>query len=266
MARRRGAHDSGPEYAASLSGVVVAYPGRPDLGPLDLVVHPGEILAVVGPSGAGKSTVLRLLAGLQEGPTTGAVARTPGSVVSFVFQSATLLPWADALANVALPLQLAAAPRGEADARAVEALTAVGLGDRLTARPRQLSGGMAMRVALARALVTAPDLLLLDEPFAALDSITRRRLIEDLHRLWAARSPRPAVVFVTHDVEEAVYLAHRAVVLDAASGKVTASLDMPGPMPRPGGWRTAADYRAAVEALALGLAAAMPEPHAGAAS
>jgi NitT/TauT family transport system ATP-binding protein len=176
----------------------------------------------------------------------------------FVFQSATLMPWADALTNVALPLELAGMARTEARARAAGALTAVGLGDRLDARLRQLSGGMAMRVALARALVTAPDLLLLDEPFAALDSVTRRRLIEDLHRLWADRAPRPAIVFVTHDVEEAVYLAGRAVVLDGATGRVAATLASPGSLPRPDGWRAAAGYRSAVEALAQALAAAMP--------
>ena len=114
-----------------------------------------------------------------------------------------------------------------------------------------------MRVALARALVTEPDLLLLDEPFAALDSVTRRRLIEDLHRLWAARTPRPAIVFVTHDVEEAVYLADRAVVLDGGNGRVAASLDSPGTLPRPEGWRAAAEYRSAVEGLAQALEGAM---------
>jgi NitT/TauT family transport system ATP-binding protein len=117
---------------------------------------------------------------------------------------------------------------------------------------------MAMRVALARALVTEPDLLLLDEPFAALDSVTRRRLIEDLHRLWAARAPRPAIVFVTHDVEEAAYLADRVVVLDAATGRVAATRVSPGSLPRPSGWRADAGYRAAVEALAADLAGAMP--------
>jgi NitT/TauT family transport system ATP-binding protein len=258
VGKRRDAHNSGPEFAAYLSGVVVAYPGRPPLGPLDLIVHPGEILALVGPSGAGKSTILRLLAGLEEAQASGAVARTPGGTVSFVFQAATLMPWADALANVALPLELAGLARPEARARAAETLTAVGLGDRLDARPRQLSGGMAMRVALARALVTEPDLLLLDEPFAALDSVTRRRLIEDLHRLWTSRAPRPAIVFVTHDVEEAVYLAGRTLVLDGATGRAAAELASPGSLPRPAGWRADAGYRAAVEALAAALARAMP--------
>lgn len=242
--------------AATLDGVVVGYPGRPSLGPVSLTVTPGEIVAVVGASGAGKSTLLRLLAGLER-PTEGIVERKVGRT-GFVFQSATLMPWADALANVALPLELEGIARPEARARAAGALTAVGLGNRLDARPRQLSGGMAMRVALARALVTAPDLLLLDEPFAALDSVTRRRLIEDLHRLWDAGSPRPAIVFVTHDVEEAVYLAGRAVVLDAATGRVAATLVSPGSLPRPPGWRTDAAYRLAVEALAAALATAMP--------
>jgi NitT/TauT family transport system ATP-binding protein len=245
--------------AASLSGVVVRYPGRPPIGPVDLVVAPGQILALVGASGAGKSTVLRLLAGL-ETPSQGSVVTAPGRT-GLVFQSATLMPWADALANVALPLELAGTPRVEARDRAARALTAVGLGDRLGARPRQLSGGMAMRVALARALVTEPDLLLLDEPFAALDSITRRRLIEDLHRLWADRARRPAIVFVTHDVEEAVYLARRAVVLEAATGRAAATLDAPGPLPRPPDWRADVGYRTAVEALAKALARAMaPAP------
>ena len=250
------------EATAALSGVVVHYPGRPPLGPIDLSIAPGEIVALVGASGAGKSTILRLLAGLEH-PAQGRIDRAavPGRT-GFVFQAATLMPWADALANVALPLELSGMARPEARARATEALTAVGLGDRLDARPRQLSGGMAMRVALARALVTEPDLLLLDEPFAALDSVTRRRLIEDLHRLWSARTPRPAIVFVTHDVEEAVYLASRAVVLDSASGGVAATLASPGPLPRPDGWRAATDYRSAVEALALALAAAMPEAEA----
>ncbi|MBX9460933.1 MAG: ATP-binding cassette domain-containing protein [Brevundimonas sp.] len=247
--------ESGP--AAALRGAVVHYPGRLPLGPFDLAVAPGEIIALVGASGAGKSTILRLLARL-ETPSEGAVSGNAGlGRTGFVFQNPTLMPWADIQANVALPLELAGTPRDEARRRAVEALAAVGLGDRLAARPRQLSGGMAMRVSLARALVTGPDLLLLDEPFAALDSVTRRHLIEDLHRLWVGRSPRPAIVFVTHDVEEAVYLAHRAVVLDGATGRVTVRLEMPGALPRPDGWRVDARYREAVERLAVELARGM---------
>ncbi|MDI1325809.1 MAG: ATP-binding cassette domain-containing protein [Brevundimonas sp.] len=245
------------EATAALSDAVVRYPGRPPLGPITLSIAPGEIVALVGASGAGKSTILRLLAGL-EPPAEGRVDRAAAPArTGFVFQSATLMPWADARTNVALPLELAGMPASEARRRADQALAAVGLGDRLTARPRQLSGGMAMRVSLARALVGEPDLLLLDEPFAALDSVTRRRLIEDLHGLWAARSPRAAIVFVTHDVEEAVYLAGRALVLDAATGRIAAEQVSPGILPRPEGWRMDAGYRAAVEELARTLADAM---------
>nr|WP_221212431.1 ABC transporter ATP-binding protein [Brevundimonas lenta] len=240
-----------------MAGAVVRYPGRPPIGPIDLTVAHGEIVALVGPSGAGKSTILRLLAGLER-PSEGEVRRATTGATGFVFQAPTLLPWADALINVALPLELAGLAPAAARERAAAALAAVGLGDRLDARPRQLSGGMAMRVSLARALVTEPDLLLLDEPFAALDSVTRRRLIEDLHRLWSGRAPRPAIVFVTHDVEEAVYLAGRAIVLDAATGAVSASLASPGALPRPLDWRADAAYRHAVEELAAALSRAMP--------
>lgn len=246
------------DVAAALRGVIVRYPGRAPLGPIDLSVASGEILALVAPSGAGKSTALRLLAGL-ETPAEGEVLRAaaPGRT-GFVFQAPTLMPWADARANVALPLELSGVAPDEARRRADAALTAVGLGPALAARPRSLSGGMAMRASLARALVTEPDLLLLDEPFAALDSVTRRGLIEDLHRLWASRAARPAIVFVTHDVEEAVYLAGRAVVLEAAHGRVVADFALPGGLPRPDGWRATPDFRAAVERLAAILAEAMP--------
>ena len=249
--------DAGAAFAAALCDVVVRYPGRAPLGPVNLALAPGEIVAMVGASGAGKSTLLRLLARL-ETPSEGVMSGGSGrGRTGFVFQSATLMPWVDIQSNVALPLELAGTPRMEARRRAAAGLDAVGLGDRLSARPRQLSGGMAMRASLARALVTDPDLLLLDEPFAALDSVTRRRLIEDLHHLWAGRSPRPAIVFVTHDVEEAVYLAHRALVLDAATGQVAAMADLPGPLPRAPDWRGNPGYRAAVEGLAADLARSM---------
>jgi NitT/TauT family transport system ATP-binding protein len=247
--------------AIRLDGAVVRYAPDRTVGPFDLTVAPGEIVGVVGASGAGKSTLLRLLAGL-EAADAGAVVRaaepsqTRRGRTGFVFQSPTLMPWADARANVALPLRLTGVAADEADRRAAAALAAVGLGDRLEARPGQLSGGMAMRVSLARALVTEPDLLLLDEPFAALDSVTRRRLIEDLHRLWAARAPRPAIVFVTHDVEEAVYLAGRVVVL-GPGGRAVETIATPGQAPHPAGWRAEPAFRLAVERTAEALAASM---------
>lgn len=249
MADERGA------AVAGLSNVRMDYPGRASLGPLDLTVGPREIVAIVGASGAGKSTALRLLAGLED-PAAGTVIRPaePGRT-GFVFQNPTLMPWADARANVALPLELSGVPAVEARRRADDSLAATGLGDRTTARPRQLSGGMAMRVSLARALSVEPDLLLLDEPFAALDSITRRGLIEDLHRLWAARPM--AMVFVTHDVEEAAYLAGRVVVLSRADGRAVANIAMPGALPRPEGWRSDPAHREAVEAVAEALARSM---------
>lgn len=249
---------AGADPVAALRDVIVRYPGRAPLGPISLSLSAGEIVAIVGASGAGKSTTLRLLAGLERAVEGEVSAPAPGRT-AFVFQAPTLMPWADVCANVALPMELAGVPRDQARDRAAAALAAVGLGDRLDARPRQLSGGMAMRVSIARALVTEPDLLLLDEPFAALDSVTRRHLIEDLHRLWAARSRPPAIVFVTHDVEEAVYLADRTVVLDAVTGQVAAARPTPGVLPRPAGWRAHHAYREAVEALAAALAHAMPD-------
>lgn len=242
---------------AGLAGAVVRYPGRPPLGPVTLSAGPGEIVALCGASGCGKSTALRLLAGL-ETPAAGAVRRPEHrGRTALVFQAPTLMPWADARANVALPLRLADVDAGSANARAAAALARVGLAGREDARPAQLSGGMAMRVSLARALVTEPDLLLLDEPFAALDSITRRALIEDLHRLWTTAAP--AVIFVTHDVEEAVYVASRLLVMQAGTGRITAEIACPGPLPRPVGWRTASPYREAVEQAAAALAAAMDQ-------
>jgi NitT/TauT family transport system ATP-binding protein len=241
---------------AALDEVEVDYAGRGRaLGPFSLALAAGEITALVGPSGCGKSTALRLLAGL-EGPTRGAVRRTPGrGETAVVFQAPTLAPWLSSEGNVALPLELAGTPRDEARARAAEALGAVGLPNVCAARPAQLSGGMAMRVSLARALVTQPQLLLLDEPFAALDEITRRGLADDVLALWAASLP--AMVFVTHNVEEAVYMASRVVVMTPGPGRLQQETQVAAPIPRPPGFRTTQIFRDTVEQVSAALAQAM---------
>jgi NitT/TauT family transport system ATP-binding protein len=183
---------------------------------VSIAVEPGEFVAILGPSGSGKSTLLRLVAGLDR-PQAGHVA-VDRPDLAYVFQDAHLLPWRDVLSNVTLPLELKRRPRPQRADAARRAIDQVGLTDAIDRYPAQLSGGMRMRASLARALVTDPSLFLLDEPFAALDEITRHRLDEQLREHWARRGM--TVIFVTHSVNEAVFLAGRAVVLSRRPGRV----------------------------------------------
>ena len=196
---------------------------------MDLRIDPGEFLAVLGPSGCGKSTLLRMIARLSE-PDSGRIRTEPEGdrfQTAFVFQDAHLLPWRTVLDNASLPLELMGEPKAIREQRARAALEQVGLHEALDRYPAQLSGGMRMRVSLARALVTEPRLLLLDEPFAALDEITRFHLDVQLRELWQRRGM--TVIFVTHSVSEAAFLANRAVVLGRRGGaiKLDRTLELP---------------------------------------
>jgi NitT/TauT family transport system ATP-binding protein len=233
--------------AASLRGVTKTYGnGVMALGPIDLDVRQGEFVSLLGPSGCGKSTALRLIAGLAA-PTEGRVLVSrhggearPGHAVGFVFQEPTLMPWTSVRENVRLPLKLAHVAQADADALVSEALARVGLIDFADSYPRELSGGMKMRVSLARALVTDPDILLMDEPFAALDEITRFRLNDDLLTLW--RSLGKTVIFVTHSVFESVYLSQRVVVMTSRPGRIGAEIRIETAEPRTEEFRTSAAY------------------------
>jgi NitT/TauT family transport system ATP-binding protein len=233
--------------AVSLRSVTKTYDnGVTALGPIDLGVPSGEFVSLLGPSGCGKSTALRLIAGLAA-PTSGSVGvssrsddKRARSSIGFVFQEPTLMPWTSVRENVRLPLRLAHVPTGESNARVGAALTQVGLAEFADAFPRELSGGMKMRVSLARALVTDPDILLLDEPFAALDEITRFRLNDDLLSLW--RNLRKTIIFVTHSVFESVYLSQRVIVMTPRPGRLSAEFRVEAPEPRTEDFRTSADY------------------------
>jgi NitT/TauT family transport system ATP-binding protein len=209
---------------------------------LDLDVREGEFLSLLGPSGCGKSTALRIVAGLSE-PSRGTVAWRDGADarrgIGFVFQEPTLMPWATVFGNVFLPLKLAGADKTAAAPRIMATLSRVGLADFAQAYPRELSGGMRMRVSIARALVTAPRMLLMDEPFAALDEITRFKLNDDLVALW--RELAMTVVFVTHSVFESVFLSNRIVVMTGRPGRVSSELAIDAPA-RDATFRTSAEY------------------------
>jgi NitT/TauT family transport system ATP-binding protein len=229
--------------------------GTVALDGFSLAVGDGEFVSLLGPSGCGKSTALRIIADLST-PSAGAVEWPTGSgQIGFVFQEPTLMPWADIAANVRLPLKLAHMEEAQSRAAAAQTLARVGLADFAKAYPRELSGGMKMRVSIARALVTEPQLLLMDEPFAALDEITRFKLNNDLLTLW--QELRRTVIFVTHSVFESVYLSQRIVVMTPRPGRVFAEIAIPAAYPRDERFRTSADYAGYCRQVAEALAQAM---------
>lgn len=229
----------GGQAILAAHGVTKVFPnGRAGLVVLEevsLSVRKGEFVGVVGPSGCGKTTLLRIFAGLLP-PTVGEVIFEgeplvqPRRRIGFVFQQANLMPWRTALDNIRLPLELQELPSQEQTRRALEMVELVGLEGFEQALPRDLSGGMAQRVALARALVHEPDLLLLDEPFGALDALTRERMAFELLRIWSARPI--TVVLVTHSIPEAILLADRVIVLSPRPGSIRLDLEIPLPRPR----------------------------------
>jgi len=235
---------------------------------IDLDITEGEFLSLVGPSGCGKTTLLRIIAGLAE-PSEGerhltlaadGRRRRSTTRVGYVFQDPTLMPWCTVTDNVLLPFRIAGRAGSAERERVAAELRAVGLAGFERAYPRQLSGGMRMRASIARALVTDPDLLLLDEPFAALDEITRMALNDDLMRLWESR--RTTVVFVTHSVFESVYLSTRIAVMTARPGRIAADFRVELPQPRERAMRTLPGYATICATVSEELARAIAQaPH-----
>jgi NitT/TauT family transport system ATP-binding protein len=229
--------------------------GTVALSGFDLAVRVGEFVALLGPSGCGKSTALRIVSGLSE--ASAGTVTWPGGAgqIGFVFQEPTLMPWANVAANVRLPFKLAGADETKSAATVAQALEKVGLADFAGAFPRELSGGMKMRASIARALVTGPQLLLMDEPFAALDEITRFKLNNDLLAVW--QELRRTVIFVTHSVFESVYLSQRIVVMTPRPGRVFAEIVIDAPYPRDERFRTSAEYAGFCRQVADALGKAM---------
>jgi NitT/TauT family transport system ATP-binding protein len=234
----------------AIANVEHAFDAMPVLTGIDLEIATGSFVALLGPSGCGKSTLLRLISGLDR-PERGSIAidSDAGSSgrLSFVFQQPRLLPWRTVLDNVALPLELSGHDRARAREAARAPLAEVELSDALDRYPDQLSGGMTMRVSIARALVTEPTLLLLDEPFAALDELTRQRLDERLRGLWLRR--RLTVVFVTHSLSEAAFLAERALVMSKRPGRIVLDRALQLPEERPAALRTSVEFVGETAAL-----------------
>jgi NitT/TauT family transport system ATP-binding protein len=254
----------------ALDGVAKTYgSGTTALTDVALTIASGEFVALLGPSGCGKTTLLTLLAGL-DAPSAGRLRwwgapRPPRErALGYVFQTPTLMPWTSVAGNVRLPLTLAGMNRADADAATARALAQVGLADFGHAYPRELSGGMQMRASIARALVTTPSLLLLDEPFAALDEFARNHLDDELAQ-WTHRA-KLTTVFVTHSIQEAVYLATRVIVMAARPGRVIADLAIAQPHPRDASFRASPAFTAWCADISARVAAAAREAmptHAG---
>jgi NitT/TauT family transport system ATP-binding protein len=242
----------------TLRGVGKAFAAILALDGFDFSVRRGEFVSLLGPSGCGKSTALRLIADLAA-PTSGTIEWSGGKpapgALGFVFQEPTLMPWASVSGNVQLPLKLLGRDRATAEERVATTLAGVGLAEFARAYPRELSGGMKMRVSIARALATAPHLLLMDEPFAALDEITRFRLANDLLRLWQTLGK--TVVFVTHSVFESVFLSNRIVVMTPRPGRVFDEIPIDAPYPREESFRTSPEYAGFCRRVSQALAEAM---------
>jgi NitT/TauT family transport system ATP-binding protein len=222
---------------------------------LDLTIERGEFVSLVGPSGCGKSTALRIVAGLLA-PTTGSIAYDgPRPEIGFVLQEPTLMPWANTLSNIRLPLDLKGVARNDADTRARNALARVGLSGFEEAFPRELSGGMRMRVSIARAIAARPQLLLMDEPFAALDELTRQSLNDDLLKLW--EEDGLTVLFVTHSVFESTYLSSRVVVMTPRPGKVAAEISLPSPKGRGPDYRLSMEFAQGAKQVSSALRSAI---------
>jgi NitT/TauT family transport system ATP-binding protein len=251
MSSRLSVHNLTAAYDAPGSGTLAA------LGPISFTIETGEFVCLIGPSGCGKSTLIRILAGLQR-PTLGQAflndtsILAPSSQISLMFQDATLMPWRTVLDNIALPLEMAGVARDERYRRVYAMLPTLGLTEFALAYPAELSGGMAQRVALGRVLIQKPDVLLLDEPFGALDALTREQISFDLLEAWARE--RETVLMVTHDIREAVLLADHVMVMSRRPGRLIS--DIPVPLPRPrrledafsDAFRTAArEVRAAID-------------------
>ncbi|MFL6613773.1 MAG: ABC transporter ATP-binding protein [Pantoea agglomerans] len=246
MSDLRSANPSPVPAIEVLSAEKIYSNGTRALLPVNLTINQGEFVTLLGPSGCGKSTLLKMIAGLVE-PSDGKLVlwrrdsrEKVQMPLSFVFQEATLMPWSNVQNNVRLPLDLAGVPRAEANTRVSEALELVGLGKFANVLPRELSGGMQMRVSIARGLVTRPKLLLMDEPFGALDEITRNKLDSDLLRLW--REQGLTVMFVTHSIHEAVFLSQRVIMMAARPGRVVEDIAIAESFPRSEDFRVSPSF------------------------